>query len=88
MLIYGSTLVMNIDNFIRPRLVSGRTKVHPVLILIGVLGGLRMFGFIGMLIGPARACPARGIDQILGSRLLERRKTGDSEQFLGRRLTD
>ena len=52
LLIYGSTLVMNIDNFIRPRLVSGRTKVHPVLILIGVLGGLRMFGFIGMLIGP------------------------------------
>jgi predicted PurR-regulated permease PerM len=52
LLIYGATLVMNIDNFIRPRLVSGRTKVHPVLILIGVLGGLRIFGFIGMLVGP------------------------------------
>ena len=52
LLIYGSTLVMNIDNFIRPRLVSGRSKVHPVLILIGVLGGLKFFGFIGMLIGP------------------------------------
>ena len=43
---------MNIDNFIRPRLVSGRTKVHPVLILIGVLGGLKLFGFAGMLVGP------------------------------------
>ncbi len=52
LLIYGSTIVMNIDNFIRPRLVSGRTKVHPVLILIGVLGGLKIFGFIGMLVGP------------------------------------
>jgi predicted PurR-regulated permease PerM len=52
LLIYGSTIVMNIDNFIRPRLVSGRTKVHPVLILIGVLGGLKFFGFIGMLVGP------------------------------------
>ena len=52
LLIYGATIVMNIDNFIRPRLVSGRTKVHPVLILIGVLGGLKIFGFIGMLIGP------------------------------------
>ena len=37
---------------LRPKLVSGRTKVHPVLILIGVLGGLRVFGFIGMLVGP------------------------------------
>ena len=52
LLIFGATIVMNIDNFIRPRLVSGRTKVHPVLILIGVLGGLKIFGFIGMLIGP------------------------------------
>ena len=52
LLIFGATIVMNIDNFLRPRLVSGRTKVHPVLILIGVLGGLRVFGFIGMLVGP------------------------------------
>jgi predicted PurR-regulated permease PerM len=52
LLIYGGTLVMNIDNFIRPRLVAGRSKVHPVLILLGVLGGLRVMGFIGMLLGP------------------------------------
>ena len=52
LLIAGAAVVMNVDNFIRPRLVSGRTKVHPVLILIGVLGGLKVFGFIGMLVGP------------------------------------
>ena len=52
LLIYGSILVINVDNVIRPRLVSGRTKVHPLLILIGVLGGLKIFGFIGMLLGP------------------------------------
>jgi len=52
LLVFGATVVMNIDNFLRPKLVSSRTNVHPVLILIGVLGGLRVFGFIGMLIGP------------------------------------
>jgi predicted PurR-regulated permease PerM len=52
LLIFGSTIVMNIDNFLRPRLMSGRTTVHPVLILIGVLGGLKIFGFVGMLVGP------------------------------------
>jgi predicted PurR-regulated permease PerM len=52
LLIVGAAIVMNVDNFIRPRLVSGRTKVHPVLILIGVLGGLQIFGFIGLLVGP------------------------------------
>ena len=52
LLIVGATVVMNVDNVIRPRLVSGRTHVHPVLILIGVFGGLKVFGFIGMLVGP------------------------------------
>ena len=52
LLAYGAIFVMNIDNFIRPRLVSGKSKIHPVLILIGVLGGLRIFGFVGMLMGP------------------------------------
>jgi predicted PurR-regulated permease PerM len=52
LLIYGAAIVMNIDNFLRPKLVSTRTKIHPVLILIGVLGGLKVFGFIGMLVGP------------------------------------
>jgi len=35
LLIVGSTIVMNIDNFIRPKLVSGRTKVHPIRIKTG-----------------------------------------------------
>jgi predicted PurR-regulated permease PerM len=43
---------MNIDNFLRPRLMAGRTKVHPALILIGVLGGLKVLGFVGLLVGP------------------------------------
>jgi predicted PurR-regulated permease PerM len=52
LLIYGALLVMNVDNVLRPRLMSGRTKVHPVLLLIGVLGGLQVFGFVGLLVGP------------------------------------
>jgi predicted PurR-regulated permease PerM len=52
LLIYGGVLVMNVDNFLRPRLMSGHTKVHPALILIGVLGGLKVFGFVGLLVGP------------------------------------
>jgi predicted PurR-regulated permease PerM len=52
LLIYSGTIVMNIDNFLRPRLMAGHTKIHPVLIMIGVLGGLKVFGFVGLLVGP------------------------------------
>ena len=50
--IYGLVLIMNMDNFLRPRLISIHTQVHPVVILIGIIGGTKVFGFIGFLVGP------------------------------------
>ncbi|MBI3896353.1 MAG: AI-2E family transporter [Acidobacteria bacterium] len=52
LLIYGSVLILNIDNVIRPRLISLHSQVHPVVILIGIIGGTKVFGFIGFLVGP------------------------------------
>ncbi|MBI4478942.1 MAG: AI-2E family transporter [Acidobacteria bacterium] len=52
LLIYGSVLVLNIDNVIRPRLIALHSQVHPVVILIGIIGGTKVFGFIGFLVGP------------------------------------
>ena len=50
--IYGFVVVMNIDNVLRPRLIAFHTQVHPVVILIGIIGGTKVFGFIGFLVGP------------------------------------
>jgi predicted PurR-regulated permease PerM len=33
-------------------LIGERSGVHPVLILVGVLGGLAVFGAVGFIIGP------------------------------------
>ena len=52
MLIWGAVLVMNIDNVIKPRLIAQHSQVHPVVILIGMIGGIKVFGFIGFLVGP------------------------------------
>ncbi|MFH1915826.1 MAG: AI-2E family transporter [Nanoarchaeota archaeon] len=52
LLIYGFVIVTNIDNIIRPRIIGKRAKVHPLLVLLGVIGGLKLFGFIGLIIGP------------------------------------
>lgn len=52
MLIYGFFIVSGIDNIIRPRIISGKGKIHPIIALIGVLGGLKIFGFLGIIIGP------------------------------------
>lgn len=50
--IYGLLIVSSVDNIIRPYIVAGRAKVHPLLILLGVIGGLFMFGVVGILVGP------------------------------------
>lgn len=49
---YGLVVVSMIDNLVRPFLVEQRAKVHPVLTLIGVLGGLAALGILGLFIGP------------------------------------
>ncbi len=41
-----------IEAYLRPRLLGGREKIHPMLMLFAVLGGLSFFGPIGLLFGP------------------------------------
>jgi len=41
-----------IDNILRHLIVSGRTQLHPLLLIFSVLGGLMVFGFIGIIAGP------------------------------------
>jgi predicted PurR-regulated permease PerM len=50
--LWGALAISTIDNFLRPRLVSDRTRLHELFIFFSVLGGLRAFGFVGLLIGP------------------------------------
>ncbi len=50
--IWGALAVGMIDNFLGPKLVGSRTKLHPLLVLMSVLGGIQLFGFLGFLLGP------------------------------------
>ena len=52
MILYGFLLLSNIDNFVRPRLVRFRSKVHPLYVILGVVGGVAFLGFAGIVVGP------------------------------------
>lgn len=50
--IWGTLVIGTIDNFLRPKLVGQKTKLHELFIFFSVLGGLKVFGVIGIVLGP------------------------------------
>lgn len=51
-LIWGAVIVSQIDNVLRPFLVSSFSKIHFLVVLIGVFIGIQAFGLIGVILGP------------------------------------
>lgn len=52
LIVNGLIVVGYVDNILRPKMIGLAANVHPVLILVGVLGGLEAFGPLGFVIGP------------------------------------
>jgi predicted PurR-regulated permease PerM len=53
MLAWGTIVISTADNVIRPLVIGGRTEIPTVLLFFGILGGLQVYGFIGLFLGPA-----------------------------------
>jgi predicted PurR-regulated permease PerM len=45
-------VISGVDNVVRPMLISRGSSLPFLLTLLGVLGGVIAFGFVGMFIGP------------------------------------
>jgi predicted PurR-regulated permease PerM len=52
LLAWGGGVVAMVDNFIRPWIVSGRVQMHPLYVFFALLGGVQVFGIIGLFAGP------------------------------------
>ncbi len=52
LLAFCGLIVGSLDNILRPILVGKDTKMHELMIFLGTLGGILMFGIPGVLIGP------------------------------------
>jgi len=49
---WGVLVIGSIDNVLSPRLVGRRARLHELLIFFSVLGGLQVFGVLGLVLGP------------------------------------
>ena len=52
LLVYGTFVISGIDNILKPMLLSGTARVHPLPGFLCVVGGTLAFGPAGLLVGP------------------------------------
>lgn len=77
MVLWGMFCISGVDNFIKPILISRTSSLPLLLIVVGVLGGVLAFGFIGLFIGPTLLA----LSQALINEWLER---AEYEEFINR----
>jgi predicted PurR-regulated permease PerM len=64
--LFCAVAVGSVDNLLRPVLVGKDTQMHELMIFFGTLGGIFMFGIIGVIIGPIIAALFITIWEIYG----------------------
>jgi predicted PurR-regulated permease PerM len=51
-IVFALTVSFIVDNLIKPKLLGDRVKIHPLLVFLSILGGLNLFGMLGIIYGP------------------------------------
>jgi len=49
---WSAAVVGQVDNVVRPYVISERAKMNPLLVFFALLGGVKAFGVLGVFIGP------------------------------------
>ncbi|MDD5031787.1 MAG: AI-2E family transporter [Patescibacteria group bacterium] len=52
LLAWGVLVISVVDNLIRAYIIRGKAQVHPIFIILSILGGISLFGFWGVFLGP------------------------------------
>jgi predicted PurR-regulated permease PerM len=64
----GLLVLGNVDNVVRPLLLSGKSKINTLVLIISLMGGVSAFGFIGIVLGPLVAVLLTAIVESYASR--------------------
>ena len=51
-IVFYLILSVSVDNLLKPKLVGQRVKMHTLLVFFSIIGGLNIFGILGIIYGP------------------------------------
>jgi predicted PurR-regulated permease PerM len=61
LVVLGFAVVSGADNVLRPILLSGRANMNGLVIFLSLLGGIAVFGMLGVVLGPVLVVTALGL---------------------------
>jgi predicted PurR-regulated permease PerM len=50
--VYGVLIIGTIDIILRIKIIQAKADVHPIILIAGFIGGVNLFGVIGLFLGP------------------------------------
>ena len=74
--VWGTAVISGVDNFLRPKLVGGRVGLNELVMFFALLGGLQVFGVLGIVLGPVVFAVAASILEVLSGRTAVARSVG------------
>jgi predicted PurR-regulated permease PerM len=96
LILWGTLVISTIDNLLRPKIMKAETKLHELFIFFSVLGGISLFGLLGIVLGPVILGVTLALVQTFAAGADEKEKPGAlpeapplqvSAAKVGRRLT-
>lgn len=61
LLVYASLVIGMVDNFLLPRLIKQKAKMNELFVFFSVIGGIQLFGILGLFLGPVILAIAIGL---------------------------
>lgn len=52
LLLWGTIFITNIDNYLRAKTLGKDTSIHPLVSFFSIIGGIQLFGILGLIYGP------------------------------------
>jgi len=68
-ILIGTLVISQIDNVLRPYLISGKAAMHPLLLFFSIMGGISIMGLLGIIVGPMVAAVFVTLLRIFETRL-------------------
>jgi predicted PurR-regulated permease PerM len=50
--VYGVLIIGTIDIILRIKIIQAKADVHPIILIAGLIGGVNLFGVVGLFLGP------------------------------------